>query len=87
MPAKIEAAGMPLDVESGVTARRVKVHPRCAKGPEHLTSTLKDLYGGGFTIEMRHNMYIINSLQQMDQGKIVSALNWKQDLPKSSILY
>ncbi len=83
MPAEIEAAGTPLEVESGgVTSRRVKVHSRCAKDPQQLKSTLENLYGGGFTIEMRHNMYIINSVELMDQRKIVSILTWKCGFPR-----
>jgi hypothetical protein len=74
MPAEIEEAGTPLAVESGVTWRRVKVHSRCAKDPERLKSTLEQLYGRDFTIEMRHNMYIINSVERMDQRKIVERL-------------
>ncbi|KAK4243193.1 hypothetical protein C7999DRAFT_36481 [Corynascus novoguineensis] len=74
MTVKIEGAGTPLDVESGDTSRRVKVHSRCAKDPRRLKSILEQLYGGGFTVEMRHNMYIINSVKIMDQRKIVERL-------------
>lgn len=83
MPAEIEEAGTSLDVKSGGTSRRVKIHPRCAKDPERLKSTLEQLYGGGFTIEMRHNMYIINSAEPMDQREIVSVLDWKWSFPRS----
>ncbi len=77
MPAEIEASGTRLDVENAqVAPRRVKVHSRCAKDPQKLKSTLENLYRGGFTIEMRHNMYIINSVEFMDQEKIVSVLTW-----------
>jgi hypothetical protein len=75
MPAEIEEAGTPLAVESGGASRRVKVHSRCANDPERLKSTLEELYGPCFTIEMRHNMYIINSVELMDQRKIVSVLH------------
>jgi hypothetical protein len=80
MPGAIEEAA--LDVESGRTSRRVKVHSRCAKDPQRLKSTLEQLYGRGFTIEMRHNMYIINSVELIDQRKIVSVLNWTWGFPR-----
>ncbi|KAL2147658.1 hypothetical protein VTI28DRAFT_8112 [Corynascus sepedonium] len=74
MTVKIEGAGTPLDVQSRGASRRVKVHPRCAKDPQRLKSILEQLYGGDFIIEMRHNMYIINSVELMDQKMIVERL-------------
>ncbi len=83
MSAEIEAAGSPPNVENPeVASRCVKVHSRCAKDPQKLKSTLENLYGGGFTIEMRHNMYIINSVELMYQSKIVSVLTWRWDFPR-----
>jgi hypothetical protein len=53
---------------------RVKVHPRCVQSHEQLRSTLNMLCNGGYTVEVRHNMYIIKTAKPLDQRQLVAEL-------------
>ena len=76
MPGNESASpGSTHDAESaGAPPRRVKVHPRCVYSQQHLISTLDRLCKGDYTIEIRHNMYIIKTEEPLDQNKLVEEL-------------
>jgi len=59
---------------TGTSARGVKIHPRCVQSVEHLRSTLDKLCKGEYTIEIRHNMYLIKTTEPLDQKQVVRGL-------------
>ncbi|KAK5656068.1 hypothetical protein OQA88_5207 [Cercophora sp. LCS_1] len=53
---------------------RIKIHPRCVKDVEKLKLIVESLTTGAYTIEIRHNMYIIRSTEPLSQNEIVKRL-------------
>jgi len=50
----------------------MKVHHRCVQSQDHLRETVDKNCTGGYTIEIRHNMYIITTTEPLNQNKIAS---------------
>ena len=79
MPAhETEGQGITHDTETrGLATQRVKIHPRCVQNQQHLLTTLDSLCSGRYTIEMRNNMYIIQTTESLDQEEVLVALGPK----------
>ena len=56
----------------GQVPLHLKVHFRCVKNQQQLTSLLDRVSGQGYAIEMRHNMYLIRTKAPLTQKKLVS---------------
>jgi len=67
--------------EGLLRVQRVKVHPRCVKSQNHLRWTVNTLCSGHYIIEMRHNMYIIITMEPLDEGILVRL----RDLERRSV--
>lgn len=71
--------GSDIGVETaGTPALGVKIHPRCVNSVEHLRATLDRLCKGGYTIEIRHNMYMIKSTEPLNQKELARKLREKK---------
>jgi hypothetical protein len=68
-------------LSEGQAATRLKVHFRCVKEPDQLKSLLDHFRIREYTIEIRHNMYIIQTGIPLNQKAFVSGIIQQNGLP------